>query len=67
MKHTGIQKRRPLWPLMTAVTLAAMMLYISREQREVAWAQELGVFVGSWVCIALFAMLGRVLFRRRRD
>ncbi|MFC3792603.1 hypothetical protein [Sphingobium agri] len=41
------------------------MLYVVRERGDRPWPIELGVFVGTWVCIAAFALLGRALFRRR--
>ena len=63
--HTGKQSRRPLWPLLTTVTLASVILYVVRERGDRPWPIELGVFVGTWVCMALFALLGRALFRRR--
>lgn len=57
--------RRPVWPLLTAVTLAAILLYVFRERGDGPFIHELGVFAGTWLCIALFALLGRAIFRRR--
>lgn len=65
--RTGRQNQRPIWPLLITVTLAAVILYLFRERGDGPWPHELGVFVGMWTCIALFAMLGRALFRRRAD
>lgn len=62
----GARPAQPTWPLLTTVTLAAVILYVSRVRGDRPWVQELGVFLASWICIALFAMLGRALSRRRR-
>ena len=56
-----------MWPMLTAVTLAAVLLYVFRERGNGPFIQELGVFVGTWLCIALFALFGRAIFRRRAD
>lgn len=65
--RTGVQKPQPIWPLFTAATLAAIFLYVFRERGEGPWMRELCVFLGSWMCITLFALLGRVIFRRKED
>lgn len=65
--RSGMQGQRPLWPMLTAVTLAAVLLYVFRERGNGPFIQELGVFVGTWLCIALFALFGRAIFRRRAD
>ena len=63
--QTGKQNGRPLWPLLATVTLSAVILYVVRERGDRPWPIELGVFAGTWVCMAAFALLGRALFRRR--
>ena len=63
--RSGTQRQRPLWPLLTAVTLAAVILYVVRERGDGPLMHELGVFSGTWLCIAAFALLGRAIFRRR--
>ena len=63
--RSGTQGQRPLAPMLTIVTLAAILLYVFRERGDGPFIHELGVFAGTWLCIALFALLGRAIFRRR--
>lgn len=56
---------RPLWPLLTVVTIAALLISWLRFSGEALWPTEIMSFAMRWVFIAAFAMFGRAIFSRR--
>ncbi|WP_375194873.1 hypothetical protein [Sphingobium sp.] len=59
------QHRRTLWPLLTAVTIAALAISYWRAPDDAALATLAALFAMRWIFIAAFAMFGRAIFNRR--
>lgn len=54
---------RPIWPLLSAVTLAAAIISYIRSTGAAPVGMEVALFAVRWLGIAAFALLGRLLFR----
>jgi polyferredoxin len=59
------EHRRPIWPLLSAVTIAALAISYLRAPEDTALPSLAALFAMRWIFIAAFAMFGRAIFSRR--
>ena len=54
---------RPIWPLLSAVTLSALAISYIRRTGAPLWPTEAVLFMVRWLFIAAFAMFARAIRR----